>query len=152
MVEENFLEAFDKFKAFLAENNHPNKLVWVFREDVIWKPDQILVNELSIKGNEMRAEKYFNQGKEAGFGIALNAFCVTEDQLICKIDLPTDEIDAEYKMVSKDLKMSFTTPLFSGAVIPFSASQRMSVGLGFKRFQGHKNLSLKDTLPSKKSL
>lgn len=118
MMNENFSEAVNYFRDFLGQNNISKNIVWLFREDVIRRGNQFLINRKSISGNDGFTENLFEFSRERNSAISLYAFCQFYESVGCSIISVEDDIDAEYRLMSKEsLKCSFKTKLDEAKLI-----------------------------------
>jgi len=111
LSETSFEEAEEAFRNFLADNEAPTELLWVFREDVI--PEgygNMAIRTPLPTDNHERAKKCFELGKKRNLGVAFLAFCKLDGATCCFVQLPEDDRDAQYKsMGNRYLKLSRTT-------------------------------------------
>ena len=101
LPETSFDEAEEIFKEFLKNNGVNSDLKWVFSEDVIIEGRDITIRVPLPEDNRERAEQCFNLGKKRNFGLAFLAFCTLGNRPCCYIQLPENELDAQYKLMSE---------------------------------------------------
>jgi hypothetical protein len=68
--------------------------------------------------NEKLAEEGYELGRHRGFGVALHGFCVLEKRVCCYIQLPENDLDSQYKLMSDIyVKYSMVDPIQRGKAI-----------------------------------
>jgi hypothetical protein len=113
----SFAEAAKEFKKFLAENNLPSEILWVFLEDVFSRNIQLYETHFWLKlplaeENEKLAEKLYGIGQRKNFGVGLSAFALCEGKICCAVVIPKDKEDSEYMFMSPEhLKFSYVTEM-----------------------------------------
>lgn len=144
-----FDEAIDVFRAFLSDQRLSPDLIWVFREDVIFRHERILIRTPVPTGNEGRAMACYELGQKRGFGVNLHAFCLLESRPCCYTILPEDDTDAQHLLMSgATLKCSVWTNLKEAAAISNSLKW---LALGLFNRRSH-SFSAEAHIPSKHSL
>jgi hypothetical protein len=99
MIKENFLEAKQFFQNFLSEQGLSSDLFWVFGEDVISLPKRFLIKVPLPAENESFAEACYDIGLKRDFGLCLHAFCLLDGRPCCYVQLPEDDLDAQYSLM-----------------------------------------------------
>jgi hypothetical protein len=102
-------EAEERFSRFLASNGYPARIRWI-------TADQIVVDDgfhhfIWEDGAEKalaEGPRRYNAGLKAGLGIMLHTICATQTETVASIYCPTDETDAQYRMIGLGLKLSCT--------------------------------------------
>lgn len=151
IAQTSFTEAEKEFKNFLADNNLPSDILWVFREDTISRNRELYERQFWLKPpspeeNRKIAEKYYEIGQQRSLGICLSAFAICGDKIGCCIILPKDKEDSEYLLMSSThLKLSFTIDMPTAQIIKSYFSRQFFKMLRFKYKQG----CYVDYLPSK---
>jgi len=102
MIKENFREAKQFFQNFLSEQGLFSDLLWVFGEDIICLPKRFFIKVPLPAGNESFAEALFDIGVERDFGLGLTAFCLLDGRPCCYVQLPEDDLDAQYSLMSNE--------------------------------------------------
>ncbi|MDQ3816427.1 MAG: hypothetical protein M3362_01900 [Acidobacteriota bacterium] len=111
-----FGEAVQQFGGFLLIQGLSSGLLWVFREDVCWRKQRLLVKVPVPEENARYAESLYNAGVNRGLGVRLDVLCLLGSRPCCYIWVPSDEEDASYAMLS-GLKLSVPTePVMARAV------------------------------------
>lgn len=126
-----FGEAIETFKPFLRGQGVSDSLRWIWRDTIISRRGsgtrRLANRSLYIDASRLATENeildYYNVGVARNLGIAFSVFCIADGLPYCYVDLPEDEADAEYKMMSS-LKCSIPDPTPTACVIrsPFVAS------------------------------
>lgn len=112
-------EAAKLFSEYLASNAYPTQVRWITPDQILQAEDgKYLVHAVSTEQSRAEAEKQYDAGLHAGFGILLQALCATESETIAEIYIPSDEADAKLNRIRSSLK--FTCP---GAITPASYVQ-----------------------------
>lgn len=99
-----FSEAAREFSGFLVSQGVSAELLWVFREDVCWYRQRLLVKVPVPEENTSIVQALYERGVERGLGVRLEVLCVLAGRPCCYIWLPADEEDASYAMLT-GLKM-----------------------------------------------
>ena len=94
-----FSEAIKQLKDFLAGQNLSSEFQWVFREDVVWRKQRILVKEPLPKENERIVESLYERGRQRDLGIRLETLCLLGLRPCCYVWIPKDQMDAEYALL-----------------------------------------------------
>jgi hypothetical protein len=103
-------EAQPRFVKFLRENNYPEQIVWVEREDVVWGQLQLWVRTRSTQESWDRACQKYAVGMRSGLGVTLYAFSELPGTAIAAVILPKDEDAAQrHLMLRGELKLSAAT-------------------------------------------
>lgn len=84
--ETSFAQAVEEFKKFLAENNLPTEILWIFLEDTFSRNIKFHETHFWLKlplpeENENLAEKQFKFGQQKNLGICISAFALCEDKV-----------------------------------------------------------------------
>jgi hypothetical protein len=115
-----FEETISTFCGFLENHGLPRKIIWVAPEHTIflgreWK---IFKGE-GIKESDIRAK--YQAARGYPFGVRFGVLCTDDVTSYCYLYIPTDEIDAEYKLLangyvklSVPYDVSHATPINKG--------------------------------------
>lgn len=108
-AEISFDEAVGGLREFISSRGVPGEIVWLFREDIVaiggkYGPDLFRapgyhVNIGQTAGNVEHARRFYKLGREKGLGIALIAFISLGDRVGCRVEIPEDDTDGQYKMI-----------------------------------------------------
>ncbi len=117
IAETSFTQAIQKFKEFLAENNLPTEILWVFLEDTFSRNSKFYETNFWLKlplpeENEKFAKKHYRIGQRENLGICISAFALCENKVCCSLVIPKDREDSEFLFMSpKYLKFTFIEDL-----------------------------------------
>jgi len=100
IAETSFDQAKACFNEFLSREGVSNDLLWLFREDVVFQGDNILIRTPVPRENDQLAENCYELGRQRNFGVALHGFCLFQSYLCCYLILPEDDLDAQYLLMS----------------------------------------------------
>ncbi len=123
IAETSFDQAVDYFRHFLSSEGFPCELTWLFREDVIFKGDRILIKSPIATNNLQLAADSYELGRQRKFGVCLHGFCTFESRLCCYVMLPEDDLDGERLLMSNvAVKFSVVTEPREAQAIRFVTS------------------------------
>ena len=119
-----FDDAVSTFRDFLRSQNVSDNLRWIWRNSIISRRGvgsrYLATRPIYIDNTQLAAEpdirRYYQTGVYRNLGIRLAVFCIADDDPYCYIELPRDETDAEYMMMSS-LKCSIPNPLPIATVV-----------------------------------
>jgi hypothetical protein len=112
----SFGEAVQQFGGFLASQGQSSDLLWVFREDVCRRKQQLFVKVPVPEEDSGDVERLYNLGISRGLGVRLDVLCLLGSRPCCYVWLPSDEEGASYAMLS-GFKLSVPTePVIARAV------------------------------------
>lgn len=116
----DFDEALDAFRPFLAQQGWPDRLTWVFREDVAAFRRRRWVRLPLAEDNEDLARAYFQYGQRQARGVTLEAFCAVEGLSACFVWVPQDDQAASYAM-QKPLGLKLPASSVEAGVVRWAA-------------------------------
>ena len=149
MIKENFSEAKQLFQNFLFEQGLSSDLFWVFGEDIVCLPKRFLVKVPLPAENEALAEALFDIGVERDFGLGLQAFCLLDGRSCCYVQLPGDDLDAQYSLMGNhSVKYSVRSDLINAE--PIASSLLWQKHLLTAKFSDRR-FSMLDKLPFRKA-
>ena len=118
MIKENFHEAKQFFQNFLSEQGLSSDLLWAFGEDIICLPKRFLIKVPLPAENESFAQACYDIGRERDFGLCLHAFCLLGGRPCCYIQLPKDDLDAQYSLMGNhSVKYSVRSDLINAEAV-----------------------------------
>jgi hypothetical protein len=141
--ETSFVQAVNKFKEFLKENNLPPEILWIFSEDVFSRNVETHETDFWLKlplseENEKFVEKHYKIGQQKNLGVGISAFALCEDKICCSLIIPKDAEDSEYLFMSPQyLKFSFVNEMPIAQVVRSSFRWTIFNFLPFKYKQGN---------------
>jgi hypothetical protein len=96
----------ETFRTFLATQNYPKTIFWVRPGDVVVDTSRhYWVRKRGAKGARYAAQRY-SVGLERNFGVKLQAICATESETFASVLVPEDDVDAQYRLMERGLKLS----------------------------------------------
>jgi hypothetical protein len=143
IAQTSFDEAVGEFKKFLAENNIPSEILWLFKEDVFSRNVEFHALDFWLKlplpeENEKLAEKHYEIGRQKNFGLGLSAFALCEGKVCCAVVIPKDKEDSEYMLMSPEyLKFSCVIGMPVARAVRSSLRWKLFRLLPFKYKQGN---------------
>ncbi|HEX8370100.1 MAG TPA: hypothetical protein VF604_16250 [Pyrinomonadaceae bacterium] len=143
IAETSFNEATKEFKKFLAENNLPSEILWVFLEDTFSRKTKFYEKHFWLKlplaeENEKLAEKLYRAGQQRKFGICLSAFALCEGKVCCAVVIPKDKEDSEYLFMSPEhLKLSCVNDMPAAQAVRSAFRWKLFRLFPFKYKQGN---------------
>ena len=114
----SFIEAKNYFQDFLIQEGLSKNILWVFREDIIPQKKGVLIKTPLPPENEDFVERCYEKGRKRGLGVCFHNFALLNSHPCCFIELPMDDIDAGYMMMSDVyLKCSKNTNLLNAKAV-----------------------------------
>jgi hypothetical protein len=96
----------EKFRTFLAAQNDPKAICWLTPGDAVVDTNRhYWVRKREAEGARYAALRY-SMGLERNFGVKLQAICATESETFASVFVPEDDIDAQYRLMGRGLKLS----------------------------------------------
>jgi len=154
IAETSFADAVKEFKEFLAKNNQPTEILWVFLEDTFARNTNYLENHFWLKlplpeENEKLAEETYRIGQQKNLGICLMALALCEGKVCCAVIAPKDEETSEHLLMSPEhLKLGYVMDMPVAKVVKSAFRWKLFRLLPFK----YKQRRFSGNLPSKKDL
>jgi hypothetical protein len=141
-----FSEATDDLRAFLRREGRPDRIAWVFREDVAEIGSVRFIRAPAPAANAQHAERLYLRGVQRGLGVSLEAFAHTDEVTYAWVFVPTDETDAEYSMVGGEhLKLAIPQE----RQVPREVTNRASWWLIRLRSSANPRFKFVDLLPKR---
>ena len=142
IAETSFDQAVAYFRQFLSNEGLRCELTWLFREDVVFEDDRILIKTPIATENPRLAADSYELGRQRNFGVCLHGFCLFQSRLCCYVILPEDDLDGERMLMSNvAVKYSVASNLREAQAVERSVA---SSTFGFDGFNSH--------IPSKRTL
>jgi len=97
----SFGTAVADFQKFLLQQEYPSNLLWVTHDDIVfWRSRFFFCRDDSTeRSNQARAK--FEDAMSRNIGVMFEGICRTEQATVCRIYVPSDALDAEYRMIPK---------------------------------------------------
>jgi hypothetical protein len=144
-----FSEAKATLRKFLLEQGLSSDLVWLFREDVSSRAGRLLIKSPVPRENEELSEAYYEVGRKRDLGIGLHTFCLLDSQPCCYVELPEDDVDAQYLLMGNlNLKCSVSDSLTKAQPV---TNRLLWAAYKLVERTSKPSLLIPDRLPSKKS-
>jgi hypothetical protein len=106
---ETLAEAAEKFKKFLSAQHWPETIRWLTHDNVLVdRQGQFWVRERGTMALE-NAKLRYSEGIERNLGAALSAVCATETETFVSVFVPADDLDRQYHLMGRVLKLSVPT-------------------------------------------
>jgi hypothetical protein len=110
-------DAEDKFRGFLSVQNYPTTVCWLMEGDLlIDKARHFWVRERRLEAERHAALRY-SEELERNLGVHLHAICSTNEQTFASVFVPADELDAQYHLMGRRLKVSCPTERYSTSTV-----------------------------------
>lgn len=94
-----FNDAVRQFQEYLDGHDISPEILWVFREDVVYRKGRICVKEPLPKENLRIVESLYERGCEQGSGIRFETLCLLGSRPCCYIWLPEYPTDRYYSLL-----------------------------------------------------
>ncbi|HSR07029.1 MAG TPA: hypothetical protein VLM42_07760 [Bryobacteraceae bacterium] len=96
-----------KFAQFASEQGYPNSFLWTSPNFVLIWRRRFFVLIVDPEEQRAQAKASYDSAIARNIGVAVEALCKTQNMSVCRVYGPTDEADAQYRMISTtDVKMS----------------------------------------------
>jgi hypothetical protein len=107
---ETFEVAAERFGEFLAEAGFPRTICWLTHDDILigCRDYRFLVHPIREAGLSMAKIAYL-LGLKRELGIALTAMCASDQETFANVIVPEDDLDRQYRLMGKALKLSHPT-------------------------------------------
>lgn len=126
LPEATFEEAESYFQELLGKWGLPERVVWVFGEDLLSTSAGLLIRKTDRRKAREIAKAVFEFGKRRDLGLDMHAFAIHNTTVYAFIALPEDEVDAQYLLMDRHaVKFSIRTPLHKARFISNSIVWRI---------------------------
>ena len=106
----------EKFSAFLASQNYPEKVCWIALGDLL--VDKKTHFWIRPKPNaEENAAQQYAEGLDRKLGIELRAICATDVETLASVFIPEDEVDSQYHLMGHGLKLTCPVKRYSTSLV-----------------------------------
>jgi hypothetical protein len=126
----DFHTAADEFARFAVDQGYPPNLLWVTPEDVVLERWNGTWTNFVWKGEpnkrQGQARIAYQSAMARNLGIAFEAKCRTDRWTICRVYVPIDDTDAQYRMIpKKGLKQNAVVEPLRAVLVESKARWRM---------------------------
>jgi len=142
----SFFQATENFREFLRREGRPERIEWIFREDVSEIGRVKFIRVPPPAGNAQAAERLYLLGAERGLGISIEALTHTDEITYAWVFVPTDATNAECSLVGGEhLKLAMPRE----CVPPREVNNSMSWWLVRLRASANRRFKFIDLLPKR---
>ena len=114
---ETLSAAEEKFRTFLATQNYPQLICWLLPGDVVVDTNRhYWVRKREAEATRHAALRY-TEGLERNLGVMLQAICATEAETFASVFVPEDDLDAQYHLMGRCLKLSCPVERYSTSTV-----------------------------------
>lgn len=107
----------DKFRTFLETQNYPKAICWLMPGDVVVDIHRhYWVRKREAEGTKYAAQRY-SEGLERKLGVMLQAICATESETFASVFVPEDNLDAQYRLIGRGLKLLCPAERYSTSTV-----------------------------------
>ena len=107
----------EKFRTFLATQNYPKAIRWLMPGDVVVDTNRhYWVRKREAEGTRFAAFRY-SVGLERSLGVMLHTICATESETFASVFVPEDDVDAQYHLMGRGLKLSCPVERYSTSTV-----------------------------------
>jgi hypothetical protein len=112
----DFDKALETFRSFQRDCGHPDKVFWVFRDD-LWQrsPEQVWVRYPSLSQNETLARKVFGEGRARGL-VEIKAVAAIESEIAATVWFPKYS-EEEIQGWDHGMKLAISDPLLEARAV-----------------------------------
>lgn len=115
---QSFEEAVARFEVFLKENGYSANLIWVEPSDLVLSGQHSIYVKLSAPTTNLsRARDRFERGISDGLGITFGTICDLRNATCCYAWSPEDEIDQQYHLMGRGLKVTARPDRLNGIIV-----------------------------------
>lgn len=96
-----------EFAQFAVDQGYPNSVLWTSPNFVLIWRRRFFVLVVDPEEQRAQAKSSFDSAIARNLGVAVEALCKTQNMSVCRVYGPTDEADAQSRMISTmGVKMS----------------------------------------------
>ncbi|MDH3972718.1 MAG: hypothetical protein OEV42_00445 [Deltaproteobacteria bacterium] len=143
-----FENAIQSFEGFLKSENKSQAIQWLFREDITTYKLKMWIKIPYFENHWEVAKKIYQLGLDRGFGIRIIQIGSINNDSLCYIWLPQDELDMDQSMMDHNLKLSISQTNRGITPIKNSGFWNLIKWVNSKRGYNY----LESDMPSRKSL
>jgi len=96
---QTFEEATNDFTRFAEQQGYPARLLWITPADIVFWGGRYFVLLGDADTRRLQAKAKFETGIAHSVGIELEGKCKTDNWTICRVYVPEDDFDAQYRMI-----------------------------------------------------
>lgn len=96
----------EKFSAFPASQGYPKMVRWLSPEELLVDTKRHYWVRPRRSKTTNRAEQRYAEGLDRNLGIELRAICATETETLACVFVPADDLDRQYHLMGRMLKLS----------------------------------------------
>jgi hypothetical protein len=122
---QTFEVAEQRLALFLGEQGYPTAVCWLIPGGVLVGTNRCYYVRVDRAEALALARERYSRGLERGLGIALTAFCNSDLETFAAVIVPKDDLDRQYRLMGKLLKLS--CPLPSARAIVVRNSRRWEI-------------------------
>jgi len=111
-------EAERRLSQFLPSGGYPARIRWITADQILLGNDEEYF--IRAAGSEVafvEAQRRYDVGLQCRLGISIQAICAAPTETIASVYIPTDTIDAQYRMIRSGLKLSYPTTIIPATMI-----------------------------------
>jgi len=94
-----FEDAADDFARLAEQQGFPTRLLWITSTDIVFWRGRYFVFRGDADTRWQQAKARFETGIARSIGIELEGKCKTGGWTICRVYVPEDDTDAQYRMI-----------------------------------------------------
>jgi hypothetical protein len=102
----------EKFSAFLASQNYPEKVCWIAVDDLLVDKNTHFWIRPRPNSEERAAQQYAH-GLDRKIGIELRAICATDAETFATVFVPKDDLDSQNHLMGHGLKLTCPVKRYS---------------------------------------
>lgn len=114
---ETLSAAEEKFRTFLATQNYPQLICWLLPGDVVVDTNR----HYWVKKREAKASRHaalrYSEGVQRKLGVSVQAICATEEETFASVFVPENDLDAQYRLMGRCLKLSCPVERYSTSTV-----------------------------------
>jgi hypothetical protein len=94
-----FEEATNDFARFAEQQGYPARLLWITSADIVFWRGRCFVLLGDADTRRLQAKVRFEVGIARSVGMEFEGWCKADGWTICRVYVPDDDIDAQYRMI-----------------------------------------------------
>jgi hypothetical protein len=101
VVMPDFDSAVADFTRFAAGQGYPSTLLWSSPDFWVFWWGRLFVLVLDPEGSRRNAKAIYETAVARNIGVHIEGKCKTQTATICRVYVPNDDLDAQYRMIPK---------------------------------------------------